>query len=118
MDAGARTTPAFAAGMKSLFLSLTLSLVALVSACGGVEGDEATETTETHEAALMNTGRGSMGSCTIQTCAGASEPGEMACYFGVCVCVAGGKQVQCTSGSTMCVECPPPPPKPPRHPWD
>lgn len=104
--------------MKSLFLSLTLSLVALISACGGVEGDEATEsfdTTEsyeTHEAALMNTGRGSMGSCTIQTCAGLNEPGEIACYFGVCVCVAGGKQVQCTSGSTMCEECPPIPLKP------
>lgn len=104
--------------MKSLLLTLTLSLVALTSACGGVEGDEAYENTEateayeTHEAALMNTGRGTSGSCTIQTCAGASEPGEMACYFGVCVCVAGGKQVQCTSGSTTCEECPVIPLKP------
>lgn len=88
--------------MKTLILTLALSCVAMFTACGGPEDDDSAEGAS---AALQNTGRGPAGSCTINLCSGLKQPGEMACHFGVCICVAGDKQVQCTNGNDQCDEC-------------
>ena len=92
---------------KLFFPALSIVGLLFCAACGGTENDQ-----EDSSASLQNTGRGPVGSCTINLCNGLKQPGEMACYFGVCICVAGDKQVQCTSGNDQCDECAPIPLKP------